>query len=132
VIPSFGNSLPVRIFITRSKSRLRYIENEAEIIGICRTNNFLIIDNDMLTYEDQVRMFQEASVIVGIHGAGLTNMFFRNDDCKVLEIFPSLAIGYLPFHYIMLAKMKGFKYHAIIGREEEHNMSGAFHLDPNN
>lgn len=129
-IPHLDSGLSVRVFITRKKFRLRYIKNIDKILEVCQHYGFVIIDNEELSFEEQVDLFSRANVIAGIHGAGLTNMFFRKDDCRILEIFPSLNLGYLPFHYIMLAKLKGFRYTAIIGSEESGDTSGGFSLEP--
>jgi capsular polysaccharide biosynthesis protein len=129
-IPNLHSSSAVRVFITRKKLRLRYLKNIDEILKVCQNFGFAIIDTEELSFEEQADLFSRANVIVGIHGAGLTNMFFRKGDCKILEIFPSLNLGYLPFHYIMLAKMRGFKYNAIIGSEESGDTSGGFTLKP--
>lgn len=119
-----------RLYITRSRTRLRYIENGSELEDVLKKHKFEIIDPDTLTMEDQIKIFSEAAVIVGIHGAGLTNIYFRNNFCNILEIFPPPIEGYTPFHYIMLAKMKGFRYNALIGEKSNNRFSGGFYLSP--
>jgi hypothetical protein len=119
-----------RIFVTRGKSRMRFIENADEIESICRTLNFEVIDTDLLPVHDQLDCFSNASWIIGIHGAALTNLFVREGCCHVLEIFPPPEDGYLPFHYIMLAKILGFRYECIIGQKGKRKYSGGFYLSP--
>ncbi len=118
-----------KIFLTRSKARLRFIENTEEIEAICFERSFEIMDADALSYTQQVELFSQASCIVGIHGAGLTNMVFSRGHCKILEVFPPPDLGYLPYHYILLATMKGFQYRALVGEPNKINFSGGFHLD---
>jgi capsular polysaccharide biosynthesis protein len=77
----------------------------------------------------QQAVFSQASFIAGIHGAGFTNLYFRNDRCSVLEIFPPPSEDYLPFHYMMIADMKGFDYQAIIGEGKSLDMYGSFSID---
>ncbi|MEO8474624.1 MAG: glycosyltransferase family 61 protein [Chryseolinea sp.] len=127
-LPGFDRLPPLRVFVSRKKSRLRFIKNNEEIVNICKQHSFMIVDNDDLSYDDQVKLYNRADLIVGIHGSGLTNLYFRNDLCKILEIFPSPNLNYLPFHYVMLAKMKGFEYHAILGENEGDDYSGGFYL----
>lgn len=123
-------SIPLtRIYVTRGRSRLRFIENQEEIEAVCRSEGFQIVDADTLTPPEQVLLFSTAEIIAGIHGAGLTNMIFRNGRCRVLEIFPPPEAGYLPYHYIMLATMRGFAYDAVIGKPGG-KFSGGFYLDP--
>jgi hypothetical protein len=119
-----------RVFLTRSKTRLRFIENVHELESVLRRYRFKIVDADDLTFEQQISLFASASLISGIHGAGLSNMIYRNGACRVLEVFPPPDLGYLPFHYIMLASMKGFAYRAIIGDPSRSRLSGGFHVDP--
>lgn len=117
-----------KIFLTRSKSRLRYIENAHEIEDICSAYGFETVDTDSLDLPQQIDLFSNSSFIVGIHGAGLTNMMFRKEHCKILEIFPPPDLGYLPFHYIMMAKLQGFRYRGIIGEKGKRRYSGGFQL----
>lgn len=116
------------LFITRSKSRLRFLENQDEIEEVCRRYGVEVVDNDKLGPAEQVETFSSAGVIIGIHGAGLTNMIFRQGNCRILEIFPPAEERYLPFHYIMLASMKGFSYDAIQGAPGSSRYSGGFRL----
>ncbi len=119
-----------KLFLTRNKNRLRVVENDTEVEEIFRKFNFEIIDTDNLSPEEQIQIFSEAAYVVGIHGAGLTNLYFRTGNCRLLELFPPPDQGYLPFHYIMLAAMKGFSYQAVIGQTGVHRFSGAFRMAP--
>jgi hypothetical protein len=118
-----------RVFINRGKSRLRTISNFTEVTDVLRRHSIEIIDPDLLSSPAQQAVFSQASFIAGIHGAGFTNLYFRNDRCSVLEIFPPPSEDYLPFHYMMIADMKGFDYQAIIGEGKSLDMYGSFSID---
>ena len=120
-----------KIFITRSKNRLRFIENSTEIESVCKRYDIEVVDADTLPFDKQIQLFSQVSFIAGIHGAGLTNMVYAHPSCRVLEIFPPPDLGYLPFHYIMLAGMKGLSYHAMIGQPGKVAYSGGFYLVAN-
>lgn len=122
-----------KIFLSRSKSRVRHLVNTEEVELTCKKYNFEVVDADQLSIERQIDLFSHAAVVVGIHGAGLTNLMFCPDSCRVVEIFPFPSSGYLPFHYIMLAKMKKLDYSAVIGSDLNGFSSGFYlskkHLD---
>jgi hypothetical protein len=118
-----------KIFLTRSANRLRFIENKDNINSVCLEFGLEVIDSDELPISHQIDLFTACDVVVGIHGAGLTNILFMSGKCKILEIFPPPESGYLPYHYILLAKMKGFDYSAIIGSIADKPFSGSFKLD---
>ncbi len=122
-------TLSERVFVTRNKNRLRHLVNTTEVEQLFRYLGFQIIDADTLSVEKQVQCFANAGFIAGIHGAGLTNIAFREAPGKVLEIFPYPTEGYLPFHYILLAKMKKFSYQAIIGERNKSPYQYGFLID---
>lgn len=122
-------TLSERVFVTRNKNRLRHLVNTTEVEQLFRGFGFQIIDADNLSVEKQMQCFANAGFIAGIHGAGLTNIAFREVPGKVLEIFPYPTEGYLPFHYIMLAKMKMFSYQAIIGERNKNAFQNGFFVD---
>jgi hypothetical protein len=109
---------------------LRFIENSDEIEMICRDEGYDIVDADTLSPKQQAELFSSVSHLAGIHGAGLTNMMFCPVGCHVLELFPPPDLGYLPYHYILLAKIRGFRYRALIGTPPDERFSGGFRIDP--
>ena len=118
-----------RLFITRSPKRLRFIENNAEIVGICQKMGFEVLDFDELTLSEQIQAVGQARYVVGIHGAGLANILFRGGrPLGLLEIYPPAA--YFPFHYIMLANQLGYQYDGLIGLPGSQQFSGGFRVDP--
>lgn len=122
------NSGNRKLFLTRRKERLRFIENMTEIEELASRFGFKIIDTDSLSPQEQLTIFAETKFLVGIHGAGMTNMAFRNKSCCILELFPPPDLGYLPYHYIMLAKMSGFHYRGLIGEPGRVHFSGGFYV----
>jgi hypothetical protein len=113
LLPTVSAAQPRRkIFLNRSRSRLRFIENQPEVDDLCRDLGLEVVDTDNLSPSQQIELFAQVELVVGVHGAGLTNMVFARGPASVLEIFPPPDSGYLPYHYIMLASMKGFRYHA--------------------
>jgi capsular polysaccharide biosynthesis protein len=113
-----------RIYIKRDKKRGRYISNSDEIETLLKLYDFEIIDAESMSLESQIQLFSDASLIIGPHGAGLTNIFFRYPaNCTLLEIFP---LNHAPAHYYWLAKELGYHYEAISGSAL---VNGGFVLD---
>ncbi|NVO85929.1 glycosyltransferase family 61 protein [Hymenobacter terrestris] len=118
-----------RIFITRSPKRLRYIENNAEVEAVCREFGFETVDFDLLSLPEQIRVMGQARYVVGIHGAGLTNMLFRSGHpMGLLEVYPPSI--YFPFHYILMADQLGYQYDGLIGEVGTSKYSGGFYANP--
>ncbi|KAK2987072.1 hypothetical protein RJ640_004798 [Escallonia rubra] len=60
--------------------------------------------------KEQLRAIQDASVIVGAHGAGLTHIVSATSKTVVLEIISS---EYVRPHFQLISQWKGLEYHAI-------------------
>jgi len=117
-----------KLFITRSPQRLRYIENNAEIAAICQEMGFETVDFDELTLPQQIRAMSQARYVVGIHGAGLTNMLFRGgQQMGLLEIYPPSS--YFPFHYVLMANQLDYAYDGLIGLPGKQQFSGGFRVE---
>lgn len=86
--------------------------NRDELLKFLHCNGYLIIDSDEIEYSDQIKLFSQASEIIGLHGAGLSNMVFRHSrKTRIIEIFSEDYIG---AHYYWLAYEMGFNYNAIL------------------
>jgi hypothetical protein len=128
-IPSDNLSSNKRIFLSRSKKSLRYLSNEDEVIECLKNYNYEVVDTNTMTFEEQIDLFSKTSHLISVHGAGLTNMLFRNGGpMHVVEIF-SPYLGYNPFHYILLANQLKYNYHYINGIENNDKINGGFLLN---
>jgi len=80
-----------KIYIDRGDSisnvkDLRSITNEEEIKQFLLQNGFKIIKLGDLHFKDQVLTFNNADIIVGLHGAGFANLAFCKPDAKIIEL----------------------------------------------
>jgi len=102
-----GESLGKRVYITRRLADKRRIVNENELEQILSEHGFIIAELETLSFAEQVRLFAGAEVIVGLHGAGFTNMVFAPPGCRVLEI---VHPGYVNVMFYMLAEVLHQRY----------------------
>ena len=75
-----------RIIISRSSSNTRRWLNEEECVQELNSIGFQQIDPSKMSLSEQIKVFLSAEVILGTHGAGLTNLMFSNPGSKVIEI----------------------------------------------
>jgi len=80
-LPSFD--LPEKFYIHRG-SCVRKVINESEIEDFLLDKSYSIITPDKLTFLQQVRFFNYASVITGSSGAALANLLFASSQAKVI------------------------------------------------
>ena len=115
-----------RIFLNRSRRSLRYIENIAELKPTLKKYHFEFVEAETLPFLSQAKLFSECSYLIGVHGAGLSNMIFRDGSpLSIVEIMHPFE--YIPFHYIMLARQFDFEYTALLG--EKMSNQGGFFVD---
>jgi hypothetical protein len=74
-----------RIYIRR-KSGHRLIEGEDRLIEHLKLVNFNIIDLTLLDFQDQVRIFQNAEILIGAAGAAWANLIFAQRNIRVLSL----------------------------------------------
>ena len=77
-----------RIFIDRSDSKNNHcrIINNDETLLLLKKLNFKIYQLSKINFIEQVKIFNNANIVVGVHGAGLTNIIFCKKKTKILEI----------------------------------------------
>ncbi len=100
-----------RIYISRSAAMVRRVVNEQEVVRVLEAYGFECIHAERLSFEMQVRLFHSAEFIVGVHGAGLTNILWSG-QAKVLEIFP--AGKFKPLYFFLAASL-GQNYGFMVG-----------------
>ncbi len=80
-----------RVFLDRSTSRFNHckIYNQSSLNDWLKKNSFGIYNPEKLSQEKQIYLFKNASIILGAHGAALTNIIFCKPGTKVIEIIPA-------------------------------------------
>jgi len=103
-----GKNYPSHFYITRNDSRSRNVLNENELIALLNSFGFTTLSLSGLSFEEQVRLFNNAEVIVSPHGAGLANLVFCKTGTKIIEIFSKGWVGTM---YYDLAQKLGLEYY---------------------
>ncbi len=79
-------NLGTYIWVSRQKSKKRKIANFEEIRQVINRNGFQIVEFDELPFNEQLNISNNAEVIAGIHGAGLSHMFYSKNIKKIIEV----------------------------------------------
>lgn len=90
-----------RIYISRARDGRRHVSNEHEVTAMLSEYGFATVYPAEMTLAEQVSYASTARCMIGLHGAGLTNMMFMAPGGSVLEIRePSgFLAGLLLFHF---------------------------------
>jgi capsular polysaccharide biosynthesis protein len=78
---------PRRIYVSRRDAANRRMENEDEVCAHLGRRGFQAVTMSELTPADQAALFHGAEVVVGAHGAALTNLAFCREGATVIELF---------------------------------------------
>ncbi len=104
----------LKLYIARDDAKTRKIRNEKFLKDQLEARGFQSIIPGNLSHKDQVQLFNKAKIIVGTHGAGLTNLLFAQAGGKVIEIFPA---DYIQSAYAWISHLRGLNYAPVIGEE---------------
>ncbi len=106
------NQSPKKIFIDRKSARTRRIINDDEVRKFLSAHGFEFVQLELLTFEQQVSFFSQAEIVVGVHGAGLTNIgFCQATTTVVFELLPAMCATSA---FWKLACAKGLQYRALV------------------
>ena len=112
------------LYVTRRDARSRRIVNEEQIVKLLRRLGFEIVCPGELSFSEQIRLFAQARVIIGPHGAGLTNTVFAPQNATLIELFPENYIN-INGCYWALANICSQTYAFLTGTSEGTD----FHID---
>lgn len=89
-------NLPKKFYIDRSDSKsnlknFRYIINEVELKSFLKNKGFEFVKLSELSFCEELKIFSNAETVVGLQGAGLTNLIWSNNKTKIIELRSNLA-----------------------------------------
>ena len=115
---------PSRFYIDRSdaeinKEQTRKIINEDEVLNFLTNKGFQKVKLEKLSFLEQVKLFCNAKIVVGLHGAGLANLVFCNSNTKIIEFKNNEKVK----QYENLAKKNNLHYRSIINKPLKFNFN---------
>ncbi|WP_461453559.1 glycosyltransferase family 61 protein [Mucilaginibacter sp.] len=109
-----------RIYISRTKASNRKVLNEAEVISLLKEYDFEVVAFEDLSIEQQIQLANTTSVMISMHGAGLTNAIFMKKNTAVLEFRRDKV--YHNQCYWHLSAALGQKYYYLFGQPDSDNV----------
>jgi hypothetical protein len=76
-----------RLYVSRRDAPTRFATNELDLEAMLKGLNFETVKMSDYTVAEQIVLFSQAKVVVGIHGAALANLVFCSRETYVLELF---------------------------------------------
>lgn len=92
-----------KIYISRKDAGKRMVANEEELVPYLLDAGFEFIQMEMLNFKEQRELMRETSVLLSIHGAGLSNLIFMQKGSKVIELHPDTASYNSCFYHLSAA-----------------------------
>jgi hypothetical protein len=74
-----------RLYVGRTDAGYRRVTNEDEVIRALTSEGFTVVEGSRLSFAQQVDLYADAEVIIGVHGAGMGNLTFAPAGALVIE-----------------------------------------------
>jgi capsular polysaccharide biosynthesis protein len=107
--------LNVKLYISRSDSKLRQVENEAELVEALKPFGYRSVVLSQLSILERIKLFSSASSVVSATGAGLMSIMFCKPGTKVIELFHE---GFVVEPFYDIATKMGMDYRYIICKSD--------------
>lgn len=82
-----------KIFISRKDATARRMLNEDEVFELFRSQGFERYELSQLPVVQQILLFNQADIIVGSLGSGLSNILFCNKEAQIIDLFQARRDG---------------------------------------
>ncbi|MBS1017308.1 glycosyltransferase family 61 protein [Acetobacter persici] len=103
-IPHVSNEM---IYISRKDTKARKILNEDELIVSLEMLGVKIIELEGKSVKEQIKIFSQAILVMGGHGAGMSNSLFMNESAVIMEL---IQASYQNVGPMRLAQSSGAQY----------------------
>lgn len=106
------STYPARIYVSRDDAATRRVANEPEVCAVLARYGFERVLLGQLPFTEQVGMFERARIVVGPHGAGLTNVLFCQPGARLVELCGEGFLAPSPFRN--LAQLSDMAYSVLL------------------
>ncbi|MBF0892670.1 glycosyltransferase family 61 protein [Gluconobacter sp. LMG 1744] len=120
-----GKSTGRRLYIERGASANRHVPNEAEMADALEKLGFELVRPETLSLTEQIRLFSEAEMVMGMLGAGMANIAWCQPGTLVYELVPSHHVNPC---FAAMATQGGLRYWADVfqtGAAQENHTDNA-------
>jgi FkbM family methyltransferase len=111
------------VYVSRADATHRRTSNEAAVRALVEACGFTVVEPGRMRFEEQVRAFSRARIIVGTHGAGLTNVIWAPPGALLLELLPEQLDD---AGYRFLSTLAGHRHYYLTCRQFDHPRGAAF------
>lgn len=78
-----------KIYLKRDNNKLRPLTNLNALEEMLERLDFEFMDIGDLSFKEQVELFSEIKIVIGISGAAFTNILFMSPNTHVVSLYPS-------------------------------------------
>lgn len=98
-----------RLFVNRRSDTAagRTLENSGAAEEFFRYRDYEVVYPELLSVQEQAQLFGSASVVAGVHGAGLANIVYCRPGTQVIEFYGA----HIAPCYWLISALSGFDYY---------------------
>lgn len=108
-----------RIYVSRTDADQRRVVNESDLMNLLSSYGFEKVIPSELSVKEQVLLFATADIVVGPHGAGLTNLIHGEPPLTLIELFSSDDVR---DQYFNMATKLRYDYEFVLGNPVGNDM----------
>jgi hypothetical protein len=124
-----------KLWISRAAQKHSRLANSEEAQALAVSRGFEVVHLEHLPFVEQVRLFSEAAVVAGPHGAGFSNMVFAPAGTRLIELMSSeFDQSYQPeVMFSFIGQVLGQRVQRLIGTSvgtcDAHLVNQRYHAD---
>lgn len=109
--------VPEKLLYVERTAGTRSCSNSLELRQFFANRGWDIVDPGTLPLDQQIDLFASARLVVGVHGAALTNLLWMSPGARVLELMPSKRRNGC---YASLAHVIGLHHETMVVNSDRH------------